>query len=89
MSSMYTCGLVVCRWFHSLCAHFGVKGQAFYFFKLQGRNKTVGVKPQKALEDLKEGLRDPNFAFIYHCYNHYFCPIGYEDVPKQAVDAYK
>lgn len=77
------------RWFYSLCDHFGVHGQAYYFFKLHGKGRTAGVKPHKALADLKVGLRDPSQVFIYHCYNHYFCPIGYEEVPKKAKDAYK
>ena len=83
------CTLLVCRWFYSLCDHFGVYGQAYYFFKLHGKGRTVGVKPGKALADLKAGLRDPSMSFIYHCYNHYFCTIGFEEVPKKAKDAYK
>ena len=42
-----------------------------------------------ALDSLKEGLRDPSTAFVYHCLNHYFCPVGYEEIPKNATDAYK
>ena len=47
------------------------------------------MRPERALENLKEGLRNPSMAFIYHCYNHYFCPIGFEEVPKKATDAYR
>jgi len=42
-----------------------------------------------ALDSLKEGLRNPSMAFVYHCLNHYFCPVGYEEIPKNATDAYK
>jgi hypothetical protein len=42
-----------------------------------------------ALANLKEGLRDPSMAFIYHCENHYFCPIGYEETPRQPENAYR
>ena len=47
------------------------------------------MSPPLALERLKEGLKDPSMAFIYHCYNHYFCPIGFEEVPKRQEDAYR
>ena len=55
----------------------------------RGKPTTSPSRLVRALESLKEGLRDPAMAFIYHCYNHYFCPIGYEEVPKNAIDAYK
>ena len=58
-------------------------------FKPVGRNKTVGVTNEMALDKLKEGLRSKNTSFIYHCYNHYFCPIGYEDTPEDPLDAYR
>ena len=83
------CLAILCRWFKQLCGHHGVSGQAYYFYKPVGKGRTFGVRPERALESLKEGLRDPAMAFIYHCYNHYFCPIGYEEVPKNAIDAYK
>lgn len=77
------------RWFQDLCNHYGVEGQAYYFYKPVGKAKTFGIKPQMALESLKEGLQNPSMAFVYHCLNHYFCPIGYEEIPKNATDAYK
>ena len=72
-----------------MCCHYGVCGQAYYLYKPVGKGKTFGLKPELALQRLKDGLRDPSIAFVYHCLNHYFCPIGYEDVPKMAPDAYK
>jgi hypothetical protein len=81
--------LIGCRWFKRLCNHHGVSGQAYYFYKPVGKGRTFGVRPGRALESLKEGLHNPAMAFIYHCYNHYFCPIGYEEVPKNATDAYR
>ena len=78
-----------CRWFSDLCSHRGVTGKAYYLFKPVGKRRTFGVRPERALQELKEGLREPHTAFIYHCWNHYFCPIGYEDVPKLCGDAYK
>lgn len=34
-------------------------------------------------------MRDPKKAYIYHCWNHYFCPIGFELTPHSPYDAYK
>ena len=83
------CPMLHYRWFKQLCSHHGVSGQAYYFYKPVGKGRTFGVRPERALESLKEGLHDPAMAFIYHCYNHYFCPIGFEEVPKNATDAYR
>ena len=71
-----------------MCSHYGVSGKAYYFYKLHGRGRTCGLTPSVALERFKEGLRDDSMAFIYHCYNHYFCPIGYEEVAKKPEHAY-
>ncbi len=79
----------VLRWFKHLCSHYGVSGQAYYFYKPVGKGKTFGLKPELALEKLKEGLRDTSMAFIYHCLNHYFCPIGFEEVPGSPPEAYQ
>ena len=76
------------RWFRQLCEHYGVSGKAYYFYKLHGRGRTCGLSPNVALEKFKEGLQDESMAFIYHCYNHYFCPIGYEEVAKKPENAY-
>ena len=40
---------------------------------------TIGLSESDAKNLLKEGLKSNDKAFIYHCYNHYCCPIGYED----------
>ena len=42
-----------------------------------------------ALPALKKGLSNPNKAFIYHCYNHYMCPVGFEESPVEKSQAYK
>lgn len=76
-------------WFQDLCSHYGVTGQAYYLYKPVGKARTFGVKPEAALRKLKGSLTDPSIALIYHCYNHYFCPIGFEVTPKKASDAYK
>ena len=66
-----------------------MRGDAYYMYKPKGKSRTVGLTGNEALRRLKEGLQNPQMAFIYHSYNHYFCPIGYDDSPIKAVDAYR
>jgi hypothetical protein len=56
----------------------GQKGTARISLKVQGNDKTVGNSSQKALTELKEGLQNERKAYIYHCENHYMCPVGFE-----------
>ncbi|XP_050404018.1 basic immunoglobulin-like variable motif-containing protein isoform X1 [Patella vulgata] len=85
----FTGNVTLLSWFRILNDHFKVKGRCFFTYKPVGKNRTSGVTPDDALSTLKKGLQDPNSAFIYHCQNHYFCPVGYEDVPLRCEDAYR
>ena len=31
-------------------------------------------------------MNKDNLCFIYHAYDHYFCPVGYEYVPKEEPE---
>lgn len=42
-----------------------------------------------ALSKLTRGLKDESLAYIYHCQNHYFCPIGFEATPVKANKAFR
>lgn len=42
-----------------------------------------------ALMKLTQGLKDESMAYIYHCQNHYFCPVGFEATPLKAPKAYR
>uniref|UniRef100_A0A673CL81 Basic, immunoglobulin-like variable motif containing n=1 Tax=Sphaeramia orbicularis TaxID=375764 RepID=A0A673CL81_9TELE len=42
-----------------------------------------------ALMKLTQGLKDETMAYIYHCQNHYFCPVGFEATPLKAAKAYR
>ena len=68
-------------WFNLLNKFFGVKGEARISLKLKGREAIEGVSSKQAVDELKIGLNDSSKAYIYHCYNHYMCPIGYEETP--------
>lgn len=85
----FTGNATLMRWFKQLCNHFRVDGDAYILYKPKGKSRTIGLSGEEALRQLKKGLHNPQMAFIYHCYNHYFCPIGYEDSPIKAVDAYR
>ncbi|KAL4466031.1 hypothetical protein ABPG74_004268 [Tetrahymena malaccensis] len=77
------------KWFKLLCKYFKVDGTAYIFWKMCGDNRTPGIDEKEALERLEEGLRNENMTFIYHAHDHYFCPVGYEIVPRRPPDAYK
>ena len=47
-------------------------------WKIWGDDKTPGVDEDYAKNKLIEGLKSENTTFIYHAYDHYFCPIGFE-----------
>jgi len=85
----FTGNATLMRWFRQLNGHYGVRGEAYYLYKPKGKSRTIGLSGEEALRRLKKGLHDPQTAFIYHSYNHYFCPIGYDDSPNKAVDAYR
>ena len=76
-------------WFNLLNKFYGVKGSSRYYWKMHGRNRTLDIDSNKALQNLETDLKSESKAFIYHCYNHYFCPIGFEITSSQNTDAYK
>nr|XP_022338823.1 basic immunoglobulin-like variable motif-containing protein isoform X4 [Crassostrea virginica]XP_022338824.1 basic immunoglobulin-like variable motif-containing protein isoform X4 [Crassostrea virginica]XP_022338825.1 basic immunoglobulin-like variable motif-containing protein isoform X4 [Crassostrea virginica] len=84
----FTGNATLLRWFKTLNDHFKVRGRAYFLYKTHGKNKTYGTSPEEALGGLKRGLTDPSTAFIYHCQNHYFCPMGFEDTPVKCTEAY-
>jgi len=80
----------ILRWFNVLCKHFGVRGSARIFYKPKGsKNITMELTPKTALKAIKSGLQTGNKAYIYHCYNHYMCPVGFEETPHEKQNAYK
>lgn len=63
-------------------------GRPSFFYKPVEPNRTFGVTSQLALERLRTLLKSKNHAFIYHCYNHYFCPVGFEREPPSQEHIY-
>ena len=76
------------RWFDKLNGHFSVEGRSSFFYKPVGTNKTLGVSGEIARDRLLEQLTLKNTAFIYHCHNHYCCPVGYEREPVDKTNIY-
>ncbi|XP_066093411.1 basic immunoglobulin-like variable motif-containing protein isoform X4 [Saccopteryx bilineata] len=84
----FTGNTTLMRWFRQINDHFHVKGCSYVLYKPHGKNKTAGETASGALSKLTHGLKDESLAYIYHCQNHYFCPIGFEATPVKANKAF-
>ncbi|XP_005067423.1 basic immunoglobulin-like variable motif-containing protein isoform X1 [Mesocricetus auratus] len=84
----FTGNTTLMRWFRQINDHFHVKGCSYVLYKPHGKNKTAGETAPGALSKLTRGLKDESLAYIYHCQNHYFCPIGFEATPVKANKAF-
>lgn len=76
------------NWFWKLNKIHNVRGRGNILWKLHGTNMTPDVSSEEALRKLKNGLKDTKKSYIYHCYNHFMCPIGFESTPTKAHLAY-
>eukprot|EP00357_Protocruzia_adherens_P028155 CAMPEP_0114976666 /NCGR_PEP_ID=MMETSP0216-20121206/2801_1 /TAXON_ID=223996 /ORGANISM="Protocruzia adherens, Strain Boccale" /LENGTH=355 /DNA_ID=CAMNT_0002337623 /DNA_START=72 /DNA_END=1136 /DNA_ORIENTATION=+ len=86
----FTGNKTLITWFKKINEYFGVKGNAKIMYKPSGKHaKTRGVSSKEALRMLMSGLRGTKKSYVYHCFNHYFSPIGFEVTPIQPSDAYK
>lgn len=47
------------------------------------------MNEKKASQIMKKELKEKHVAYIYHCYNHYMVPIGYEETFDNAIYAYE
>ncbi|KTG32078.1 hypothetical protein cypCar_00009203 [Cyprinus carpio] len=85
----FTGNATLMRWFRQINDHFRVRGCSYILYKPHGKHKTAGETAEGALLKLTQGLKDESMAYIYHCQNHYFCPVGYEATPLRAAKAYR
>lgn len=85
----FTGNATLMRWFRQINDNFRVRGCSYILYKPHGKHKTAGETAEGALMKLTQGLKDESMAFIYHCQNHYFCPIGFEATPLKASKAYR
>ncbi|XP_067842805.1 DNA excision repair protein ERCC-5 [Heptranchias perlo] len=85
----FTGNATLMRWFRQLNEHFHMRGCSYVLYKPHGKNRTAGETAEGALMKLTRGLKDESMAFIYHCQNHYFCPIGFEATPLKASKAFR
>ncbi|XP_048055719.1 basic immunoglobulin-like variable motif-containing protein [Chanodichthys erythropterus] len=85
----FTGNATLMRWFRQINENFRVRGCSYILYKPHGKHKTAGETAEGALLKLTQGLRDESMAYIYHCQNHYFCPVGYEATPLKAAKAYR
>lgn len=79
----FTGNITLIRWFNALNAYFGFKGKAYILYKVHGAGNTSHLyqNDAQALVAVKEALCNPHCAIIYHCYNHYMVPVGYQEIP--------
>ena len=75
-------------WFNRLNKYFNTRGASRIYWKMNGKGRTLGISSQQAVLNLKRDLALESKAFIYHCFNHYCCPIGFEETPVYANQAY-
>ncbi|XDV35820.1 hypothetical protein PO909_005695 [Leuciscus waleckii] len=85
----FTGNATLMRWFRQINDNFRVRGCSYILYKPHGKHKTAGETAEGALLKLTQGLKDESMAYIYHCQNHYFCPVGYEATPLKAAKAYR
>lgn len=83
----FTGNATLLRWYRVLCRLYGVVGRSSYFYKTSGKLKTQKTE-KEAKEQYIEQLLGGKTCFIYHAYDHYFCPYGYEIVPKGDYNPY-
>jgi hypothetical protein len=75
-------------WFKLLCVHFSVSGRASFFYKPTEPNKTALTSGDEAKRELLELLKSEQVALIYHCHNHYCCPVGFEMEPTRRDEIF-
>ncbi|XP_022623695.1 basic immunoglobulin-like variable motif-containing protein [Seriola dumerili] len=85
----FTGNATLMRWFRQINDNFRVRGCSYILYKPHGKHKTAGETAEGALMKLTQGLKDETMAYIYHCQNHYFCPVGFEATPLKAAKAYR
>ncbi|XP_056460344.1 basic immunoglobulin-like variable motif-containing protein [Gadus chalcogrammus] len=85
----FTGNATLMRWFRQINENFRVRGCSYILYKPHGKHKTAGETAEGALQKLTQGLKDASMAYIYHCQNHYFCPVGFEATPLKASKAYR
>ncbi|MBN3285521.1 BIVM protein, partial [Polyodon spathula] len=85
----FTGNATLMRWFRQINDNFRVRGCSYILYKPHGKNRTAGETAEGALLKLTRGLQDDSMAYIYHCQNHYFCPVGFEATLLKAAKAYR
>ncbi|KAL1023395.1 hypothetical protein UPYG_G00040280 [Umbra pygmaea] len=85
----FTGNATLMRWFRQINDNFRVRGCSYILYKPHGKHKTAGETAEGALLKLTQGLKDDTMAYVYHCQNHYFCPVGFEATPFKAAKAYR
>ena len=65
-----------------------MKGCTYVLYKPHEKNKTAGESALGTLTKLTLVLKDKTLAYIYHCQNHYFGPVGVKATPIKTNIAF-
>ena len=71
------------KWYELLCQAYGGKGKPSIFYKIKHK-QSIHHQELDAKRALIKDLYSGKTSFIYHAYNHYFCPVGYEFTPEKG-----
>lgn len=70
----------ILNYFEYLCEYFKVKGKG----KIYWKRDNVEM-PEVMLREYVNDIKNSKKAFVYHCYNHYLTPLGYDAVPNDPA----
>ena len=65
-----------------------VKGCTYVLYKPHEKNNRAGESALGTITKLTLGLKDKTLAYIYHCHNHYFGPLGVKATPIKTNIAF-
>jgi hypothetical protein len=65
------------KWYRLLCRIYGGSGRSYLYYK-NNSDRSLHKDENSAKKGLVEGLNSKGkVCYIYHAYDHYFCPVGY------------
>ncbi|PRP87141.1 DNA repair protein [Planoprotostelium fungivorum] len=83
----FTGNMTLIKWFNTLNSHFKVDGGADYWWGPPNRHKFWSKTGEQMRDQFAMGLQTDDMSFIYHCWNHYIVPVGFEFTHKGHEEA--
>ena len=79
-SGVFINNKVIITYFETLCEYFKLQGKAKMYWR-----RDNGELPDTILREYITDIKNKKKAFVYHCYNHYLTPLGYDIVPNDPA----